>query len=105
VTLPSRQSLSRCPFVVVSPNARIVVTTCLTRFASAEAASLTSYEVATGKLRGRFHSGNAAGAIKVAVHRLRSRYRELLRAEIGQTVAGPEEIEQEIRDLFTAISS
>ena len=45
------------------------------------------------------------GALKVAVHRLRRRYRELLRAEIGQTVADPEEIEQEIRDLFTAISS
>jgi RNA polymerase sigma factor (sigma-70 family) len=47
----------------------------------------------------------SAGAIKVAVHRLRRRYRELLRAEIGQTVADPDEIEQEIRDLFTAISS
>jgi RNA polymerase sigma-70 factor (ECF subfamily) len=46
-----------------------------------------------------------AGALKVAVHRLRRRYRELLRAEIGQTVADPDEIEQEIRDLFTAISS
>ena len=45
------------------------------------------------------------GALKVAIHRLRRRYRELLRTEIGQTVAGPEEIEQEIRDLFAAISS
>jgi RNA polymerase sigma-70 factor (ECF subfamily) len=45
------------------------------------------------------------GALKVAVHRLRRRYRELLRAEIGQTVADSEEIEQEIRDLFTAMSS
>ncbi|HUE13004.1 MAG TPA: sigma factor [Planctomycetaceae bacterium] len=33
-----------------------------------------------------------AGALKVAVHRLRRRYRELLRAEIGQTVADPDEI-------------
>jgi RNA polymerase sigma-70 factor (ECF subfamily) len=47
----------------------------------------------------------SAGAMKVAVHRLRRRYRELLRAEIWQTVADPEEIEQEIRDLFIAISS
>jgi len=48
--------------------------------------------------------GMSEGALKVAVHRLRRRYRELLREEIGQTLAGPEEIDQEIRDLFTAIS-
>jgi RNA polymerase sigma factor (sigma-70 family) len=45
------------------------------------------------------------GALKVAVHRLRRRYRELLRTEIGETVADPDEIEQEIRDLFAAIRS
>jgi RNA polymerase sigma-70 factor (ECF subfamily) len=39
------------------------------------------------------------------VHRLRRRYRDLLRDEIGQTLADPEEIDQEIRDLFAAISS
>src|SRR5271155_4363205 len=45
------------------------------------------------------------GALKVAVHRLRRRYRELLRAEIEETVADPEEIDQEIRDLFSALGS
>jgi hypothetical protein len=35
----------------------------------------------------------------------RRRDRELLRVEIGQTVAEPDEIEQKIRDLFAAISS
>lgn len=40
------------------------------------------------------------GAVKVAVHRLRAKYREALRAEIAQTVAGPEQVEEEIRDLF-----
>ena len=45
------------------------------------------------------------GALKVAVHRLRRRYRELLRAEIEETVADPDEIDQEIRDLFTALGS
>jgi RNA polymerase sigma-70 factor (ECF subfamily) len=45
------------------------------------------------------------GALKVAVHRLRRRYRELLRAEIEETVADPEEIDQEIRDLFAALGS
>jgi RNA polymerase sigma-70 factor (ECF subfamily) len=43
------------------------------------------------------------GAVKVAVHRLRRRYRDLLRAEIAQTVADPEEIEQELRDLLAAL--
>jgi RNA polymerase sigma-70 factor (ECF subfamily) len=44
------------------------------------------------------------GAIKVAVHRLRRRYRELLRAEIGRTVASPDEVEDELRHLFAAVS-
>jgi RNA polymerase sigma-70 factor (ECF subfamily) len=40
---------------------------------------------------------------KVAAHRMRQRYRELLRAEIGQTVQRPDEIEDEIRDLFAVL--
>ena len=44
------------------------------------------------------------GAIKVAVHRLRKRYRELLREEVAQTVSTPEEVEDEIRALFTALA-
>jgi len=44
------------------------------------------------------------GAVKVAVHRLRQRYRELLRAEIADTVADPGEIEDEIRNLFAALA-
>ncbi|MEX0610757.1 MAG: sigma factor [Pirellulales bacterium] len=43
------------------------------------------------------------GAVKVAVYRMRRRYRDLLRAEIAQTVSSPAEIEEEIRDLFTAL--
>jgi RNA polymerase sigma-70 factor (ECF subfamily) len=46
-----------------------------------------------------------AGALKVAVHRLRRRYRELLRQEIARTVAEPAEVEDEIRALFTALGS
>lgn len=45
------------------------------------------------------------GAAKVAVHRLRVRYRELLRAEIARTVATPAEIEEELQHLFKALSS
>ena len=43
------------------------------------------------------------GAVKVAVHRLRRRYRELLQEEIAHTVAGPEDLEEEIRYLFTCL--
>lgn len=45
------------------------------------------------------------GALRVAVHRLRQRYRELLRFEIAQTVSCPEEIDEEIRCLFAALAS
>ena len=44
------------------------------------------------------------GAVKVAVHRMRERYRALLRAEIAETVAGPEEIEDELRALMAALT-
>jgi RNA polymerase sigma-70 factor (ECF subfamily) len=40
---------------------------------------------------------------KVAAHRIRKRYRELLRAEIAQTVERPEEIDDEIRELFAVL--
>jgi len=47
--------------------------------------------------------GMTEGAVKVAAHRLRRRYRELLRDEIAQTVASPDQIEEEIRYLFTCL--
>ncbi len=48
--------------------------------------------------------GTSEGAVKVAVHRLRERYRTLIRAEIAQTVATAEEIDAEMRHLLTALS-
>jgi RNA polymerase sigma-70 factor (ECF subfamily) len=48
--------------------------------------------------------GVAAGALRTSVHRMRRKYRELLRAEIAQTVSTPEEIDEEIRFLLTALS-
>ena len=48
--------------------------------------------------------GSSEGAVKVAVHRLRQRYRELLRAEIGETVSTPGEVEDELRSLFAALA-
>jgi DNA-directed RNA polymerase specialized sigma24 family protein len=43
--------------------------------------------------------GLAETAVKVAIHRLRARFRELLRAEIAATVADPAEIADELRHL------
>lgn len=40
-------------------------------------------------------------AVKMAVQRLRSRYRRLLQEEIGKTVADPDEIQDEIKYLFS----
>ena len=45
------------------------------------------------------------GAVRVAVHRLRRRYRELLREEIGQTLSDTAQIEEEMRTLFSAFAS
>ena len=42
-------------------------------------------------------------AIKVAVLRLRQRFKELLRAEIASTVANEEEVEEELRYLFATV--
>ncbi len=44
------------------------------------------------------------GAVKVAAHRMRTRYRELIRAEISQTVESPEHIDDEIRRLFEVLA-
>ena len=43
-------------------------------------------------------------AVKVAVNRLRKRYRELLRDEIAQTVANEEQVGEELCELYAAIS-
>jgi RNA polymerase sigma factor (sigma-70 family) len=56
-----------------------------------------SYESTAARL------GMSEGAVKVAVHRLRRRYRELLQEEISHTVAGPDEVEDELRYLFTCL--
>ena len=44
------------------------------------------------------------GTVKVAVHRLRQRFRELLRAEVAHTVARPEDIDGELRHLISVAS-
>jgi RNA polymerase sigma factor (sigma-70 family) len=49
--------------------------------------------------------GMSESNIKVTVHRLRRRYRELLREEVTTTIANPEETDEEIRHLFATLSS
>jgi RNA polymerase sigma-70 factor (ECF subfamily) len=55
------------------------------------------YSVMAGEL------GMNEGALKVAMHRLKQRYGELLRGEIAQTVATPVEVEEELRYLASVI--
>jgi RNA polymerase sigma-70 factor (ECF subfamily) len=42
--------------------------------------------------------------VGVAVHRLRKRYRELVRAEVAETVSSPTEVEEEMRHLLEALN-
>jgi RNA polymerase sigma-70 factor (ECF subfamily) len=41
----------------------------------------------------------------MAVHRMRRRYRELLREEIAQTVADPADVDDELKELFAILSA
>lgn len=49
--------------------------------------------------------GLEEGAMRVAVHRLRKRYRELLRDEIAQTLSDPAQVTEELRSLQAALAS
>ncbi|MBM3880584.1 MAG: hypothetical protein FJ387_12855 [Verrucomicrobia bacterium] len=48
--------------------------------------------------------GLSEGAVKVAIHRLRKRFRELVRAEIAQTVPEPAELDTELRYLLEVLA-
>jgi RNA polymerase sigma-70 factor (ECF subfamily) len=58
-----------------------------------------SYQEIGGKL------GMAEGAVKVAVHRMRQRYRQLLRAEVAETVAESGKVDEELRELAAVLRS
>jgi len=49
--------------------------------------------------------GVSENTVKSAVHRLRQRYRQLLRDEIAQTVAEPGEVDEELRHLFVVLGN
>lgn len=48
--------------------------------------------------------GLEEGAVRVAIHRLRKRYRQLLRDEIAHTLSNPAMVDEEMRALFGAFS-
>jgi RNA polymerase sigma-70 factor (ECF subfamily) len=48
--------------------------------------------------------GMNEGAVKVAVHRLRRRFRELVKAEVAQTTNDPSEVEDELACLLAALT-
>jgi RNA polymerase sigma-70 factor (ECF subfamily) len=68
----------------------------LRRFVAGE--SETTWGAAAAEL------GLSEGAMKAAVHRMRERYRALLRDEVAQTVSDPAEIEEEVRYLIWVIT-
>lgn len=67
------------------------------RFSLMGERSAVPYAELAGKL------GMSEGAVKVAVHRLRQRYRTLLRELIAETVATQEEVEGELKYLMHAL--
>jgi RNA polymerase sigma-70 factor (ECF subfamily) len=63
--------------------------------------SLTGIEPDRVKMARRLNLSD--GALKVAVHRIRKRYREWLRTEIAETVADQAEVQDEMRCLVAAL--
>jgi RNA polymerase sigma-70 factor (ECF subfamily) len=49
--------------------------------------------------------GISEGAVKVAIHRLRQRYRQLLQGAIAETVNSEEDLQDEMRYLVTVLRS
>jgi DNA-directed RNA polymerase specialized sigma24 family protein len=49
--------------------------------------------------------GMTEAAARVAVHRWRRRYRELLREELAQTLSHPEQVDEELQALFGALTA
>ena len=78
-----------------------------------EAGKVATFEALRGMLNGDTEGesyaevaarlGTTEGAARVPAHRLRRRYGELLRQEIAATLADPDGIDDEIRDLFAAL--
>jgi RNA polymerase sigma-70 factor (ECF subfamily) len=66
-------------------------------FLAAEAAP-GDYTIAAHEL------GTADSSVPVLVHRMRQRYRQLVRAQVAQTVTSPAELDEEMRHLFEILN-
>jgi RNA polymerase sigma-70 factor (ECF subfamily) len=64
--------------------------------------ALTGDKLAYAEIATRLHL--TEGAVRVAVHRLRLRYRDLVRAEIAETVESEQDVDAELQHLFAALS-
>lgn len=51
-----------------------------------------------------FPAGLGPGALKVSVHRLRRRFREIIRSEVADTVPEPGDIDPELRHLVEVLA-
>ena len=65
---------------------------------------LTSGKGASSHAEAAALLGMEEGAVRVAVHRLRKRYRQLLRDEVAQTLAEGADVDAEMAALFGAFS-
>ena len=59
--------------------------------------------VSYAELARELHTTEAA--LKVSIHRLRKRYRDLLRAEVADIVSDPRDIDSELRYLIGALAA
>jgi len=66
-------------------------------------AALTGEKIPYAEIAARLNLNE--GAVRVAVHRLRLRYRDLIRAEIAETVAGEDGVDAEVQHLFAALAA
>jgi RNA polymerase sigma factor (sigma-70 family) len=124
LSLSAADAESRCPFDPADThtpeqlfNHRWAVTlldAVIARLKSEYAAKdqLPLFEALQGTLTGELQEGYAdiaarfhttEGALQVTAHRLRKRYRQLLREEIAHTVSDAALIDEELRDLFNAL--
>lgn len=65
---------------------------------------LASGEIGESQEAAAERLGMSSGALKVAIHRLRRRFRELVRAEVAATLNDPADLDDEMRHLVEALA-
>ena len=67
--------------------------------------ALSGEKLAKGYAEVAADFGLSESAVKVAVHRMRKRFGDLLRGEVAETIQNPAELEDEVRYLINALSN